>query len=46
MLLYIFHKCRIISETCIAQSCEADHSPPSDAEVKNDGAIPSLPHMF
>jgi hypothetical protein len=24
---------------------EADHSPPSSAEVKNDGAIPPLPHM-
>jgi hypothetical protein len=23
---------------------EADHSPPSNAEVKNDGAIPQLPH--
>jgi hypothetical protein len=23
---------------------EADHSPPSSAEVKNDGAIPPLPH--
>jgi hypothetical protein len=26
--------------------CEANHSPPSDAEVKNGGAIPPLPHMF
>jgi hypothetical protein len=25
------------------QGCEADHSPPSSAEVKNGGAIPSLP---
>jgi hypothetical protein len=24
---------------------EADHSPPSSAEVKNDGAIPPLPHI-
>jgi hypothetical protein len=24
--------------------CEADHSPPSAAEVKNDGAIPPLLH--
>jgi hypothetical protein len=24
---------------------EADHSPPSDAEVKKVGAIPPLPHM-
>jgi hypothetical protein len=24
---------------------EADHSPPSSAEVKSGGAIPSLPHM-
>jgi hypothetical protein len=25
---------------------EADHSPPSSAEVKNGGAIPPLPHMY
>jgi hypothetical protein len=25
--------------------CETYHSPPSSAEVKNDGAIPPLPHM-
>jgi hypothetical protein len=25
---------------------EADHSPPSNAEVKNGGAIPSLAHMY
>jgi hypothetical protein len=25
---------------------EADHSPPSNAEVKNGGAISPLPHMF
>jgi hypothetical protein len=24
---------------------EADHSPPSSAEAKKDGAIPPLPHM-
>jgi hypothetical protein len=24
---------------------EADHSPPSSAEVKNGGALPPLPHM-
>jgi hypothetical protein len=24
--------------------CEADHSRPSSAEVKNDGAIPPFPH--
>jgi hypothetical protein len=24
---------------------EADHSPPSSAEVKNVGAVPPLPHM-
>jgi hypothetical protein len=24
--------------------CEADHSPPSSAEIKNGGAIPPLPH--
>jgi hypothetical protein len=24
--------------------CEADHSPPSRAEVKNDGTISPLPH--
>jgi hypothetical protein len=27
------------------QGREADHSPPSSAEVKNDGAIPPHPHM-
>jgi hypothetical protein len=25
---------------------EADHSPPSTANVKNDGVIPPLPHVF
>jgi hypothetical protein len=25
--------------------CEADHSPPSSAEVKNGGAIPPLPDI-
>jgi hypothetical protein len=25
---------------------EADHSPPSSAEVKNGGAIPTLTHMY
>jgi hypothetical protein len=25
--------------------CEADHSPPSNAELKNAGAIPPLPYM-
>jgi hypothetical protein len=24
----------------------ADHSPPSSAKVKNDGAVPPLPHVF
>jgi hypothetical protein len=24
---------------------EADHSPPGSAEVKNDGAVPPLPHI-
>jgi hypothetical protein len=28
------------------QGREADYSPPSRAEIKNGGAIPSLPHMF
>jgi hypothetical protein len=28
------------------QGREADHFPPSSAEVKNTGAIPSLPHVF
>jgi hypothetical protein len=27
------------------QGHEADHSPPSSAEVKNGGALPPLPHM-
>jgi hypothetical protein len=26
--------------------CEADDSPSSGAEVKNDGAVPLLPHTF
>jgi hypothetical protein len=26
--------------------CEADHSPPSSAEVRNGGAIPPKAHMF
>jgi hypothetical protein len=26
--------------------CEADHSPPSSAEVENGGATPPLPHTF
>jgi hypothetical protein len=26
------------------QGCEADHSLPSSAEVKNGGALPPLPH--
>jgi hypothetical protein len=26
--------------------CEADHSPPSSAEVRNGGAIPLLPHTY
>jgi hypothetical protein len=27
------------------QMCEAGHSPPSSAEVKNGGAIPPFPHL-
>jgi hypothetical protein len=27
------------------QGCEADHSPPSSAEVEKDGDIPPLPHI-
>jgi hypothetical protein len=27
------------------QGLEADHSPPSSAEIKKDGAIPLLPYM-
>jgi hypothetical protein len=26
------------------QDCEADHSPPANAEVKKDGAVTPLPH--
>jgi hypothetical protein len=26
--------------------CKSDHSPPFTAEVKNGGAIPSLPHLY
>jgi hypothetical protein len=29
-----------------AQGREANRLPPSSAEVKNDGAIPPLPHMY
>jgi hypothetical protein len=28
------------------QGHEADHSPPSSAEVKNGGALPPFPHIF
>jgi hypothetical protein len=28
------------------QGREADHSPPSSAEVKNGGAIPPLPYVY
>jgi hypothetical protein len=28
------------------QGREADHSPPSSAEVKRGGTMPSLPHVF
>jgi hypothetical protein len=28
------------------QGPEAVHSPPSSAEIRNDGAIPPLPHVF
>jgi hypothetical protein len=27
------------------QECEADHSPASNAKIKNDGAMPPLPNM-
>jgi hypothetical protein len=27
------------------QGCEADHSAPSNAEVKTGGTVPPLPHM-
>jgi hypothetical protein len=27
------------------KGCEADYSPPSSAEVKNNGTIPLLPYM-
>jgi hypothetical protein len=35
----------MVSQGVKWQGCETDHSPPSSAEVKNDGAIPPLPHM-
>jgi hypothetical protein len=28
------------------QRREADHQPPSSAEVKNDGCVPPRPHIF
>jgi hypothetical protein len=34
-----------ISQGVNRQGHEADHSPPSSAEVKKGGAIPPLPHM-
>jgi hypothetical protein len=33
-----------MSAGAISLRCEADHSPPYNAEVKNGGVIPSLPH--
>jgi hypothetical protein len=35
----------VISSRVERQGCEASHSPPSSDEVKNGGAIPSLPHI-
>jgi hypothetical protein len=34
----------VISPGVEQPGCEADHSPPSSAKVKNGGAIPPLPH--
>jgi hypothetical protein len=34
-----------ISPGIMCQGREADHSPPSNAEIKNNGAIPPLPHI-
>jgi hypothetical protein len=39
--LFILNLLRI----SLAPGHEADHSPPSDAKVKNGGAIPPLPHV-
>jgi hypothetical protein len=36
---------RALSRGVKRPGCEAVDSPPSSAEVKNDGAIPPLPHM-
>jgi hypothetical protein len=34
----------VLSPRVKRQGSEADHSPPSSAEVKNGGAMPPLPH--
>jgi hypothetical protein len=34
-----------VSQGVKRQRREADHSPPSNAKVKNGGAIPSVPHI-
>jgi hypothetical protein len=35
---------RALSQRVKRLGCEADHSPPSNADAKNGGAIPPLPH--
>jgi hypothetical protein len=35
----------VVSTGIKQQECEAGHSPPSFAEVKNDGAIPPIPDV-
>jgi hypothetical protein len=35
---------KVLSSRVKRQGSETDHSPPSSAEVKNDGSILSLPH--
>jgi hypothetical protein len=47
LLSYILTKFSVHIVFCTLghQSCEADHSPLSSAKVKNDGAVPPLPHV-
>jgi hypothetical protein len=44
----ITEKHKVVPETCrflgLSLRHEADHSPPSCAEVKNDEAVPPFPH--
>jgi hypothetical protein len=43
---YILFKINSVFKGLSDSGCEADHSLPSSAEVKNGGAIPPHPHTF